>query len=348
MSVGRVVVFGATGNVGTAVMRHLASDESIDEVVGVARRLPADDIGGVRWRAADIASDDLRPVVAGADVVVNLAWLLRPERDEERLRAVNVGGMRRLLDAIAHEGVGALVVASSVGTYAPGPKDRAVDEGWSNAGVPSCLYSRHKRDVERLLDTAEEEQPDLRIVRMRKALVFQHSAASEIARLFLGPLVPLGAFRRRFIPVVPANDRLRFQVVHSDDAAEAYRAAVTGDVRGPFNIATEPVIDGDVLARALEARTVPVPGWLMRAGADVTWRLRLQPTHPGWVDMALGVPIMDTGRARREMGWVPRTDAVAALRQLLDGFVEHAGAATAPLTPRGDGPIHDIAEDQRG
>ena len=50
---------------------------------------------------------------------------------------------------------------------------------------------------------------------------------------------------------------------------------------------------------------MPVPAPLLRAGADLTWKLRLQPTPKGWVDMGLGVPVMDTTRVRRELGWRP-------------------------------------------
>jgi hypothetical protein len=76
---------------------------------------------------------------------------------------------------------------------------------------------------------------------------------------------------------------------------------------------------------------------VLRTAADVTWRLRLQPTPAGWVDMALGVPVMDTTRARTELGWEPRTGAGDALLELLDGLRESAGAPTPPLDPKAGG-----------
>jgi hypothetical protein len=71
----------------------------------------------------------------------------------------------------------------------------------------------------------------------------------------------------------------------------------------------------------------------------VSWRLHLQPTPPGWVDLALGVPLMDCGRARAELGWEPRTSASDALRELLEGMRERAGASTPPLAPGTGGPL---------
>jgi hypothetical protein len=87
---------------------------------------------------------------------------------------------------------------------------------------------------------------------------------------------------------------------------------MTDTARGAFNIAADPVLDGDALARALRARTVPVPPGALRAAASITWRARLQPTSPGWLDMALAVPLMDTTRAREHLAWTPRhTSAVS-------------------------------------
>jgi nucleoside-diphosphate-sugar epimerase len=331
----RVVVTGATGNVGTALVRALGRDDGVDEIVGVARRRPAWNAPKTTWARADVARDDLEPVLRGADAVVHLAWLIQPSRDERVTRAVNVEGSARVFDAAARAGVGAIVHASSVGTYAPGPKDRAVDESWPATGVPSSFYSRHKAEVERRLDAFEAEHPDLRVARLRPGLIFQRDAAAGIRRLFAGPLLPGPLLRH--VPVVPRHPRLRFQAVHADDVAEAYRLAVRRDARGAFNVAADPVLDGDELARALEARAVDVPAALLRVGADVTWRLRLQPTPAGWVDLALGVPIMDTTRAREQLGWAARRTAVDAFLDLVGGLADGAGGPTPPLHRRAGG-----------
>ena len=136
--------------------------------------------------------------------------------------------------------------------------------------------------------------------------------------------------------MVPDIPRLRFEAVHSDDVADAYRRAILADVRGAFNVAAEPVLDPGVLAEALGARRVPVPAAAARAAVDVTWRLRLQPTPPGWVDMALAAPVMSCARASAALGWIPVRSGVEALIEILEGIADKAGAATPPLhSPRG-------------
>ena len=335
----RVVVVGASGNVGTSVLRSLAAEPAVDSVLGVCRRLPGLRLTKVEWQSADVASSPLEPLFRGADAVVHLAWLIQPGRDQQTVRAVNVHGSERVFRAVVAAGVPTLVYASSVGAYGRGPKDIRVDEGWPASGIPTSFYSRHKAEVETLLDDLEAEHPVLRVVRLRPGLIFKRDAASGIRRLFAGPLLPNALVRRGLIAAVPDVPRLAFQAVHSHDVGEAYRLALMGDVRGAFNIAAEPVLDARELARALGARPVPVPARALRAGAALSYALRLQPSEPGWVDMGLGVPLMDMTRARDELGWTPRSSATDALLELLDGLRHGAGIDTPPLEPGSAGPL---------
>src|ERR687894_2206770 len=186
----RVVVVGATGNIGTSVLRSLEKEESVESVLGLARRLPGLTMQKVEWASADVVTDDLVPHLLGADAVVLLAWIIQPSRDLTKQWMTNVEGSTRVARAVAEAGVPALLYASSIGAYSPGPKDRRVDESWPVGGILSSYYGRHKAEVERRLDRFERENPGVRVVRMRPGLVFKREAATGIRRLFAGPLLP--------------------------------------------------------------------------------------------------------------------------------------------------------------
>jgi UDP-glucose 4-epimerase len=335
----RVVVTGASGNVGTSLLRSLSQEPAVESVLGLCRRVPMASFPKTEWRAIDVANSPLRPHFQGADAVVHLAWLIQPARDRALVRSVNVDGSARVFAATAAAGVGTLVYASSVGAYSPGPKDRRVDESWPTTGISTSFYSRHKAEVERLLDSFEDEHERTRVVRLRPGLIFKREAASGIRRLFAGPLLPKSLLRPALIPIVPDVDRLVLQAVHSHDVGEAYRLALLGDASGPFNIAAEPIIDPAELGRILDARTVPLPAGALRAAAAISYKLRLQPSEPGWLDMGLDGPLMDVTRAREQLGWQPRHSASDALRDLLAGMREGAGLDTPPLEPGGAGPL---------
>ncbi|HEX2027665.1 MAG TPA: NAD-dependent epimerase/dehydratase family protein [Nitriliruptorales bacterium] len=329
----RVVVLGATGNVGIAVVRALAAADQVEEVVGVARRLPDLDVPGTRWESADVTRDDLVGHLQGAQAVVHLAWQIQPSRDPRATWRTNVEGTVRVLEAVASAGVRSFVYASSVGAYSPGPKGDAVDESWPTHGIPTSNYSREKAYVERLLDTFTLEHPEVRVVRLRPGLIFQDEAASEVRRFFLGSLFPNRLADARLLPVVPNVSDVRFQAVHTADVAEAYRLALVGDAHGAFNVAAEPVLDLPTVARLLDARAFTVPRAVVRPAAALTWWLRLHPVEPGWVDLALHAPVMDVSRARAELGWVARRGADEAVTELLAGIAAGRGAPTPTLEP---------------
>jgi len=335
----RVVITGATGNAGSALVRRLAAEPRVDEIIGIARRLPAWEVDKTSWRVADVSRDRLEPLLDGADAVVHLAWLIQPSRDEATTWATNVDGSRRVFAAAAASRVGALVYASSVGAYAPGPKDRLVGESHPVTGIPTSFYSRHKAIVEAEVMALQDTHPELRVAWLRPGLIFQRDAASGIRRLFAGPLLPSPLLRRGLVPVIPRHPRLRVQGIHADDVADAYRRVILDQTAsGPYNVAADPVLDGPAVARLLGARTVPVPRAALRGAAAASWRARLQPTSPGWVDLGLGAPLMDCGRAHGELGWRPRRTAAEAFLELFDGMRERAGLPTPPLDPSTGGP----------
>src|SRR5918995_872257 len=114
----RIVVVGASGNIGTALLRSLAGDPRIGSLVGVARRTPSAK-DGVEWHAADVAESDLEHLFRGAQAVVSLAWRIQPSRQPDALRQTNVVGSERVFEAARRAGVETLVYGSSVAAYAP-------------------------------------------------------------------------------------------------------------------------------------------------------------------------------------------------------------------------------------
>lgn len=339
----RVAVVGATGNSGTSLLEVLADDPRVTEIVGIARRRPDLALPKTTWVQADMAADDLVAAFRGADAVVHLGWLFQPERDLQALWRTNVEGSSRVFAATAAAGVPALVYASSVAAYSPtlspGPAKDVVDEDWPTEGVPGSRYSRQKSAIERRLDAFAQRHPGIRVVRLRPGLVFKREAAAGIRRQFLGPLLPNPLVRPDLLPLVPDVPALRVQGVHSRDLGRAYALAVTGTVAGAFNIAADPVLDLASFARRVKARSVRVPAAALRAVLTAAWRLRLEPTEPGWIELGLRVPLMSTARARDELGWTPRHAADDALFELLDGLREGAGAPTPPLSTATGGPL---------
>ncbi|MER8057764.1 MULTISPECIES: SDR family oxidoreductase [unclassified Streptomyces] len=332
-----VVVTGATGNVGTSVVRLLSQDPGIASVRGLARRMPEWSPPGTEWSAVDLASDgaDLEERFAGADAVVHLAWAFQPTHDPAATWRTNVLGSIRVFEAVAAAGVPVLVHASSVGAYSPGPKDHAVDESWPTHGWPDAAYCREKAYLERTLDVFERDHPEVRVVRMRPAFLFKRESASEQRRIFGGRFLPGPLARPELLPFLPDIPGLRVQALHTDDAAEAYRLAVrSATARGAFNLAADPPLDAAVLGDLLGARPVRLPRTAVRSAVAAAWNLRLLPASPHLFDAVLRLPLMDCTRAHEELGWRPRWTATEVLEEFLEGLQRGGGLDTAPLRGR--------------
>jgi len=335
----RIVITGASGNIGTALLRRLAQRPAGDELVGVCRRPPAGDppYDGVEWVSIDLADLDaygqLLPVVRGADAVVHLAWGFQPSRDVDYLKRLDVGGSTALVEAARAGGVRHFVHMSSLGAYAPREDDAPVDESWPIEGIDTLAYSQHKVAVERMLDQHERAHPDgMRVARLRPGVVMQEAAASALLRYTLPAPVPASLLHH--LPVLPLDRMLTFPCVHAADVADAVVRVLEQEAVGAFNLAAEPPITRDDIAQALGARGVHVDRRLLRAAVALSWRGRLQSLDPGWIDLAFAVPLLDAGRARRELGWQPQVDAREALAETLKGMANAAAAPSPVLRPR--------------
>ena len=327
----KVVVIGATGNVGTSVVEALAADPAVTEIVGVARRTPSSwQPAKTRFEAADARSPEIAQHLQGADAVVLLAWVFQPTHQPLTTWDINVLGTLNVLQAAAEAGIATVVYASSLAAYSAGPGQH-VDETWPTHSMPTAPYGREKAYLERYLDAYELRHPEIRLVRLRTCFIFKRSSASEQRRIFAGPLVPRALLRPGRLPVLPLPAGLRFQAMHGDDAGQAYRLALLSDARGAYNVATDPVIDAEALGKLLEARALPVPKQAFSAAMAGAWRLRLIPSDESLLKMFLSLPTLDSSRIRAELGWQPRYSGADALREVMEAMADGAGGPTPPL-----------------
>jgi UDP-glucose 4-epimerase len=350
----RVAVTGASGNVGTALLRRLTDPAAgVAEIRGLSRRRPPEvaPYTGVRWHLADLgepASEaEIAAFVDGVDAVVHLAWALQPGRRPDELHRVNVEGSLRVARAAAAAGVRQFVHMSSIGAYAAGAVGQRVSEDWPTTGIPSAQYSRDKSAAEREVRTVLSRHPEITLTVVRPTLVLQPSAGSEIGRYFLGPLL-FGAARllpgavARLLPL--PLPRLALSFLHSDDVADAIVRMLDRRAPGPFNLAAEPLLDADMLARTLGTVRIPMPAFAVRTALQAAFAAHVVPTEPGWVDIGTQVPALNTSRARKLLDWAPAHRSDEVLLQFVAALGRGKGAPGPLFRPAG-GPTLDPAGD---
>ncbi len=330
----RVVVTGASGNIGTALLGSATGWQ----VVGVARRRPGavPPYLGASWECCDIgtrtAVDRLTGVFRGADAVVHLAWAVQPGTAEPPMARTNLAGTRNVLRAAAASSVPHVVCASSVAAYAPAPRWVPMAETWPVTGIAGSAYSRQKAVLERMLDRFAAARPGVTVARIRPCAVTSGAAGAELGGWLISPLVPRWAVGRALLPM-PVWRGLRLQLVHARDVADAIRRVVEARAGGAFNVAGEPVIGRPELAAA-GLSSVRAPYRALEYAARWSWRVGLQPVQDGWVRLADRAALASTARARRELGWTPRIPATTALREAVDAVRSGRAGDSGPLAPR--------------
>jgi UDP-glucose 4-epimerase len=316
----RVAVFGAAGIVGAAVVQALRfdPDKRVDAVIAFSRTEPASRPPHVEWRVLDVGREDVAHHLVGVDALVNLAWE-RPGRHGHGLSHDadgNVAVARRVLEAAAEAGVHHVVQGSSFAVYSPVASEHApVDESWPTGGTALVPLARQAVEIERFLDGFAAEHQVVRLVRIRAGVALGPGAWAQLHR-WLGPLAERAPTR---LPVLVGVRGARLPVVHHDDLAAAYRAAVTGSGSGPYNVALDPPLDLACAASALDARPLALPAGLVARGLARGERIPGVRAAAEWLALVTGAAPLDSSRARLELGWDPVHPLDESLRSTVSG-----------------------------
>jgi nucleoside-diphosphate-sugar epimerase len=325
----RVAVTGPTGAIGKALMRALDDEPSVERVIGMARR-PFDpaEAGWTKaeYRQGDILDPDaVRSLVEDVDVVVHLAFLIFGSADETQ--KVNLEGSRNVFTAAFDAGVKRLIYTSSVAAY--GFHDDNPDvlhEDIPARGSEEHYYSAQKAELEKaLFDMAAGQKTDVFVFRPcivagpEATELIENIPYVQLSERIPTPVRTLVGTIPLLRPVIP-DPGTPFQLVHEDDVATALVSAVGGGrVPGVYNLAAEGEITLSDLAHALGWYSIPVPELALDMTAKVVSRLPLMPSRASWIS-ALSTPVlMDTSKARMNLGWAPQHDALDTLAQTIQG-----------------------------
>ncbi len=319
---GAVVVTGAGGFIGHAMVEHLAAAGY--DVRGLVRTLDADTAARREFVACGdlttLPDDALRTLLGGARVVVHFAAQAhRPidASDEAKvaLRRINVDASGRVARAAAACGATHVVIASSVKVHGdstmPGMPWRE-----SDAPVPRDAYGESKWAAERMVDAVAEET-GIRATALRLPLTYGPRAKGNFAALVRAVA--------RGVPLPLASIDNRRSLLGTGNLASALRAVIDSDPgpdRGrlmPYFVADAHAVSTPELVRAI-ARALRVPArlWPLPLGA-----LRVAAGYAGRGEalarLADSLEI-DTTSFGARFGWTPP-------RTLEEGLAE----AVAPL-----------------
>jgi len=304
-----VVVTGASGHIGGNLVRGLLEKgRAVRAVVHQdTRAIDGVDVERVSATVKDV--DSLVRAFEGADVVYHLAArIVISAADEDEVHAVNVQGVRNVLDACERAGVRRLVHFSSIHALAQKPVDEPLDETRPLADTGPCLlYDRTKALGQREVMAAVERGLDAVIINCGAVLGRNDFKPSHQGEMLLG------LYHRRIPALVPGG----YTWVDVRDVVDGAMAVEEKGKTGESYLLTGEWISmlelSKLVGEVTGAKTprLVLPMILAKIGAPfVTGWARLRKQRPLFTSESLSVlsgnTRMSHEKAARDLGFDPR------------------------------------------
>lgn len=341
-----ILITGASGFVGRALLRELAGNDAllhVDKIRTFNTRPLADDVVALplplECRIGDICNaQQVREACEGVDVVMHLASVVDwGTHDESVVRAVNVDGTQNVIDACRANGVQALVYTSSLDAIFTGRPIVEADETQSYPSPFTGVYSETKATAEQLVKAAAGES--LKTVVLRPSGIFGEADPFHLEHLIKmaegGAFVKIGNRKTKCMHIYVGN------VAHAHVlAAKALlegNSAPNGEIY--FLVDGEPENFFDTLCPILDEagisywpRDLWIPGWALWPAAvvaeGVAWLLRpIARFHPGLSRFALTYLCTDFTlngqKAARDFAYQPKYSRKEAIQRTAAWFRKH-------------------------
>jgi nucleoside-diphosphate-sugar epimerase len=316
----KVAVTGGSGELGTLVLRRLAKDPSITDIVAIDLQPPRGASKKLQIVKADVRDKAIGQQLAGCDALIHLAFVVTGPCGA-LFESVNVGGSINMFEAAVAQGIRKIVYSSSIAAYGVVPGHPVpIVETTTRIHQPGFAYSSTKYRVEEFLDGLEKAQPDLAVVRIRPAILI--GAHMEHA---------LGDGMKRRV-LVSLGSTTPMPIVWDEDVADAILLSLKRAVRGAFNTASDDPRPIDELARAAGMKILqvsPKAAKRVKRVLPLLGKLHIgRETDPAWLDN-LEIPmVISSEKAKTELGWKPRC------RTGVEVFQHYAAVVPGRTDPR--------------
>lgn len=289
----KVLVTGAAGYFGNAVLRALAPDPAITGVVATDLVAPAFTDPKVRFERRDLLAEGAADLLDGVDAVIHLAFVVERQRGVDPSK-LNLEAGRRFMAAVL-AGPRTLVFASSVMAYGFRETDAGPLVETDRPAAPrGFYYAKQKIAAEALL--AELAAGSLgKVVIARPCAIGGPGLADRRAVVYRGKV--------QLLPRVPHV--LKVQLLHEDDLGTAFRALLDAPA-GAYNVVPDDALTTDEVAKLLGQWIVRLPAGPYGALLDLAWQAGLSAFDGDW-GRTLSYPAQVASNARlRGLGWAPR------------------------------------------
>jgi nucleoside-diphosphate-sugar epimerase len=292
-----VALVGALHPAARELALALEDDPGVERVLGLSRHEPP--LLGPKFEFVQAGPGDpaFAPALAGVDAVVLFPLIDAADRNEEGRRSRVVEGTRRTLEAAA--GAATVVLWSSGVVYGAHPDNPVpIPESQPIRPNPEFPAAGVLAESERIALEAGEA-----VVVLRGAGVWAPAWGTFLARSLMAPAMV--GVRGQDPPL---------QCLAPADAVSALALAVSGRLRGVYNVAPDDWVGAREAARAAGRRRLEVPQRVAQSTAERLWRAGMSAATAGELLYQMHPWVLDNARLR-QAGWAPTRSSAEAFAE---------------------------------
>jgi UDP-glucose 4-epimerase len=293
-----VAITGASGYIGSRLLRRLEDEEGIRKLVAIDIHSPTEPIHNMAAYRMDVAEPiDSALLAHRVTTLVHLAFITQPGRNRREvnsIRQTNLDTLQSVLESCVRAGVNHVVYLSSYTVYGAHPDNPIpITDSAPLRPLPDFAYGYDKYLSEQILQEFQEQHPDIAVTILRSCVVLGPSANNYVAKAFFRPWL-LGVW----------NHNPPMQFVYEDDLARVLTIVVQQRLAGVFNVAGDGVVFYREMAEMMGSRLVVLPAFLAVSLTQLTWNLRIQVDSPGTGMALVKYPIvLSTGKLHEVTGY---------------------------------------------
>jgi UDP-glucose 4-epimerase len=309
----RILITGVSSYLGLRLAKRFEHDDDIEAIVGVDLQEPPVPIGKLDFVPADIRNPLIARVLDSTEVdtVIHTNISSHPSRlgGRSQMKENNVMGTLQLLAATQRaKRVTRVIMKSSTAVYGMGPKEPSiVREDHDNRHAHLYGYGKDCSEAETYVRDFARRRRDVEVVILRM-------------QSLIGPTVRTNMSDYLSLPVIPTalGYDPRLQLVHEEDAVEAFVRATHGAPKGIYNITGRGVVFLSKAIRMLGKVGLPMLYPAATAAGSVLRRVGTVDFPPDQLQFLIYGRVVDYKRAREEFGFVARYTTEEAIADFRD------------------------------
>ena len=311
---GVIAIIGSATLLGRNLLKRLVNNPKWKKIICFDILPPRRKFAHSKFYKIDLTDPTINQTILrtlemeNVDTVVHVAFTDSPGADPEYLHDYECIGTLQILAACAQAGIKKIVIEGTTAVYGAHPRNQMYSAEEQPFRVNMNYdYLREKVDVENQVASFIKTHPQVKVTMLRLATIMGKNSGNFVYRYLKKPIVQ----------TVMGYDPL-WQVLHIQDALDAFEGALDKSIPGVYNYAAPGVLPLSTIIQLLYGLNLPVPYTLLKAEITALRLIQLVSFPPGHLEYFKFSCLADCTRAFKVMGIKPNYTILETLASCVE------------------------------